>query len=61
MRHQKLHNRLIGLHLHFDLCQDALHGGLQEAQMGEDVIEQHPVMWLDPPFQGFLQLGEFAA
>jgi hypothetical protein len=35
--------------------------GLQELQVGEDLLQHHPVMRLDPPFQGFLQLRQFAA
>ncbi len=61
MRHQELHHRLIGLHLRFDLLKNLLHGGLQELQLGEDLLQQHPVMRLDPPFQGFLHLRQFAA
>jgi hypothetical protein len=39
MRHQELHHRLIGLYLRFDLLEDPLHGGLQELQMGEDMMQ----------------------
>jgi hypothetical protein len=61
MRHQDLHHLLIGVHLRFDLLKNLLHGGLQELQMGEDLLQSHAVMRLDAPFQGFLQLREFPA
>jgi len=61
MRHQEIHHLLIGFYLRFDLLELLLHGELQEPQMGENLLQYYSVMRLDPSFQSFLQLREFAA
>jgi len=61
MREPQLHCLRKGAQPLIDLQLQVLDTLFQEAHMGKDLLEQHPVMGLNLAIERLLQLGQFAA